>query len=59
MNLTYGVNFEYYNRAVLTFGLVTPVTGPKPFDLEALILFNVWFGGSRGTRRSTLPILGG
>ena len=59
VNLTYGVNFEYYNRAVLTFGLVTPVTGPRPFDLEALILFNVWFGGSRGTRRSTLPILGG
>ena len=46
VNLTYGVNFEYYNRAVLTFGLVTPVTGPRPFDLEALVLFNVWFGGS-------------
>src|SRR5438128_7486843 len=31
--------FERYWRSLLTLGVVTPVTGPKPFDLEGLLLF--------------------
>ena len=56
VNLTQGVGFEFRRRSILTFGIVTPVTSPKPFDIEALILFNVRFGGSR---RTLPPMLGG
>ena len=59
VNLTYGVNFGFSRNALLTFGFVTPVTGPKPFDYEALLLFNLRFGGSRGARRAAPPVLGG
>ena len=58
VNLTYGVNFEFNRQSVLTLGFVNPVTSPKPFDLEALVLFNFRFGASR-TRPQNLPILGG
>jgi hypothetical protein len=58
VNLTSGVNFEFFQRSVLTFGFVTPVTGPRPFNYEWLLLFNFRFGGSR-TGRSALPMLGG
>ena len=56
VNLTEGVSFEFRRRSILTLGIVTPVTSPKPFDVEALILFNVRFGGSR---RTLPPMLGG
>ncbi len=56
VNLTQGLNVEFRHRSILTFGIATPVTSPKPFDLEALLLFNVRFGGSR---RTLPPILGG
>jgi len=56
VNLTYGVNFGFYSRSILTFGFVNPVTGPQPFNYEWLLLFNVRFGRSRGTLP---PILGG
>jgi hypothetical protein len=56
VNLTQGLNVEFHRRSILTFGIATPITSPKPFDLEALLLFNVRFGGSR---RTLPPILGG
>ena len=28
VNLTYGLNVEFYRNSLLTFGFVTPVTGP-------------------------------
>ncbi len=51
VNLTAGINFEFHRRSVLTFGLVESVTGPRPFDLEAVVLLNIRFGG--GTPGST------
>ncbi len=56
VNLTQGLNVEFNRRSILTIGIATPITSPKPFDLEALILFNFRFGGSRQT---LTPILGG
>jgi hypothetical protein len=56
VNLTYGVNFEFHRRGVLTFGFVNPVTGPRPFAYEALLLFNFRFGG---IQRPAFPVLGG
>ena len=29
--------------AILTLGLATPVTGPRPFDLEAIVQFSFRF----------------
>jgi hypothetical protein len=58
VNLTYGINFEFSRRSILTLGLVTPVTGPRPFDFEALVLFNVVFGRTGRTAPIT-PVLTG
>ena len=58
VNFTYGLNLEFARRSVLTFGLVSPVSSPKPFDLEAIILLNVKFGATRRSRLA-LPIIGG
>jgi hypothetical protein len=56
VDLTYGVNVGLSRSAVLTFGWVTPVTGPRPFNYEAVVLFNWRFGRSRS---GALPIVGG
>jgi hypothetical protein len=57
VNLTYGLNAEFFRRGVLTFGFVTPVTGPRPFNYEVIALFNLYFGNR--VRRPSPPILGG
>jgi hypothetical protein len=44
VNLTTGVTFEINHRSTFTIGVVTPVTGPKPFDIEALAQVNWSFG---------------
>lgn len=59
VDLTYGVNVTFFNRAVLTFGAVTPVTGPRPFNTEYLLLFNLRFGAPRRAPAAALPFLGG
>jgi hypothetical protein len=53
VDLTTGCNIQLGRRTVLLLGCVTPVTGPRPFSIEALALLNVYFGG-RGGR--TAPI---
>jgi hypothetical protein len=57
VNLTYGLNFEIHRNSLLTLGFVTPVTGPRPFAYEALVLFNYRFG--RSARRATPPVISG
>jgi hypothetical protein len=66
LNLTGGIHFQFRRRALLTFGWVTPVTGPRPFDFEAVALLNIFFGGgpARGgtflpPSPSGFPIIGG
>jgi hypothetical protein len=49
VNLTMATTIELGCRSNLSVGIVTPVTGPKPFDVEALVQFN-WFFGARGRR---------
>lgn len=41
--LTGGVHFIFAQRFVLTVGVVTPVTGPIPFDVEGLAQVNYRF----------------
>lgn len=47
VNLTYGLNLGFGTRLLLSLAMVTPVTGPRPFDYEFLALFNFYFGGPR------------
>ena len=58
VNLTYGINAMIGENSVFTFGVVTPVTGPRPFDYELVALINFRFGRSRGPR-APLPMAGG
>jgi hypothetical protein len=55
VNLTYGLYIEFARNTLLTLGFVNPVTGPKPFDFEALALLNYRFG--RSARRATPPVI--
>ena len=57
VNLTYGLNLEFQRNSLLTFGFVTPVTGPRPFDFEFLLLFNYRFG--RSARSALPPVISG
>jgi hypothetical protein len=41
--LTGGVHFGCFSRSTLTLGVATPLTGPRPFDVEAIVQFNVNF----------------
>ena len=59
VNLTYGINFEFNRRSILTFGMVTPVTSPGPFDYEVLALLNVFYGRTRRTMQGNPPVIGG
>ena len=43
VDFTLGTTFEFSNRSTLGVGVVTPFTGPKPFDLEAIAQFNFRF----------------
>jgi len=43
VNITGGVAIGFGQSSLLNLGIVTPVTGPKPFDVEALIQLNVFY----------------
>ncbi|QDV37164.1 hypothetical protein [Tautonia plasticadhaerens] len=43
VNLTYGTSFQFGRRARLLGAIVTPVTGPRPFDLEVIAALNVYY----------------
>ncbi|WP_244884912.1 hypothetical protein [Singulisphaera acidiphila] len=43
VGLTEGVNVFFKNNSVISFGVVEPVTGPRPFNIEAMLLFNTFF----------------
>src|SRR5262249_44831093 len=47
VDLTFGLNFGIRNSAVLTAAFVTSVGSPKPFDSEALLMLNIYFGRTR------------
>lgn len=55
VNLTYGLNFQIQRSAVLSTALVTPVTGPKPFDAEFVLFVNFFYGRSRAGRIPIQP----
>ena len=60
VNFTYTVNFLFNSRSLLTFGYVSPVTGPRMFSGEAVVQFNYFFGGRRAglTGTPAVPLAG-
>ena len=54
VDLTMGITFELNHRSTFTLGVVTPVTGPKPFDIEVLAQVNWRFGANA---RTSQPII--
>lgn len=40
VNVTLGNTFEFSNRTTLGIGVATPLTGPQPFDVEAIAQLN-------------------
>jgi outer membrane putative beta-barrel porin/alpha-amylase len=59
VNLTYGLNIGIFDRTLVTFGVVTPVTSPKPFDFEAMAFVNYFFGPRPRRQLTSPPVLGG
>ena len=57
VDLTFGLNFGIKNTAVLTAAFVTPVSSPKPFDSEAILMLNIFYGRTRRTVPITPPPL--
>ncbi len=43
VDMTAGVNIGLRRNSILTFGVATPVTGPRPFGIEAIAQFNFRF----------------
>jgi hypothetical protein len=41
--LTGGVHLGVFERSLLTLGVAVPVSGPRPFDVEAIVHFNLRF----------------
>jgi hypothetical protein len=57
VNITSGLNVRLGQSSNISMGAVVPVTGPRPFDIEATLLLNVYYGRSR--RGPAFPIFGG
>jgi hypothetical protein len=50
VDLTFGASVALKRGAILSAGVVDPVTGPRPYELETVVLLNIFFG-----RRPTPP----
>jgi hypothetical protein len=55
VDLTFGLNFGIKNTAVLTAAFVAPVASPKPFDSEAVLMLNIFYGRTRARTLATTP----
>ncbi|HLJ95303.1 MAG TPA: hypothetical protein VKU02_19145 [Gemmataceae bacterium] len=58
VDLTMATTFGLGERSALSVGIVTPVTGPKPFDVEALVQFNWFFGARRNRSMASTNVIG-
>jgi hypothetical protein len=58
VNLTFGLTAVARQRTMVSVGLVEPVTGPRPFSGELVVLVNFFFGRTRRAPAQP-PFLGG
>jgi hypothetical protein len=47
VNFTFGLTAVARQRTMVSVGFVEPVTGPRPFSGELVILLNYFFGRAR------------
>jgi hypothetical protein len=61
VDLTFGLNTEFWRRGILTLGYAIPVTGPAPFSGEFILMFNWRFGAARQLPPTNIipPVVGG
>lgn len=61
VDLTYGFNVLVGRRTLLSMALCNPITGPRPYNMEAMAFINYYFGGrrSRGPAATSPPLFGG
>ena len=52
---TFGTSFIIRKRLVATVGCSFPVTGPRPFDVEAIALLNFYYGRSGMSQPWPMP----
>jgi hypothetical protein len=55
VDFTFGLNFGLKNTAVLTTAFGVPVTSLKPFDSEAILMLNIFFGRTRSQMQAITP----
>jgi hypothetical protein len=58
VDFTYGASIMFGRRTILSTAIVTPVTGPRPYNMEALAILNYYFGGRRRPGATSPPVLG-
>jgi hypothetical protein len=58
VDLTFGITAVTHQRTMISVGLVEPVTGPRPFSGELIVLVNFFFGRARRAPAQP-PFLGG
>lgn len=59
VDLTYGANTYLGRRSVLSVGVATPVTGPRPFAYEVMAILNIYYGRTAraGGSATSPPVL--
>ncbi len=55
VDLTLGASFILRRRGVLSLAVVDAVTGPRPFNIEAVVLYSHYFGRSRSATALPFP----
>ncbi len=57
VDLTFGSSVVLRGGSSLSAGIVNPVTGPRPYDFEVVLLLNVLFGRRRPSPPTPPPLL--
>ena len=55
LDLTFGTSIVLRKRIVASFGGSFPVTGPRPFSIEAMALLNIYYGRTSQAQPTPLP----
>jgi hypothetical protein len=56
VDLTFGGSLLFRRGSSISAGIVNPVTGPRPYDFEVVVLLNVLFGRSRSAPSTPPPL---
>lgn len=59
LDITVGSSFVFHKRVIASLCCAFPVTGPHPFDVEALALLNVYYGPMGGLQAGSTPPIAG